>query len=100
MLNRIAKIRSHAGIARFYAECDEGDPIAYLARVQVEEIRSPYAYSPSKPIYRHAGRKVVVFETSHKVYEVYEVPANMLTFATDDAATEWNTRFSRPSKIA
>lgn len=102
MLKRIKQINSHVGHARFLAECDlddDGDFIVagYLARVQVEEIPSPYAYSPSKEIWMHNGRKVILFETRHRHYEVFEVPANMLTFKTDEAATDWHIRFSKRS---
>lgn len=97
---RIKVSNSHTGHARMLAECDWTDDddmvvVGYLANVQCEDIPSPYAYSPSQQIYRCNGRKVIIREVRHRRYEMYEVPANMLTFKTDDEATEWNTRFSR-----
>jgi hypothetical protein len=94
MLTKIKTITSHVGLQRWLLELSE-DPVAWLARVQVEEIPSPYAYSPSKAIYDWNGRKVVWFETRHKRYEVFEVPATLLRFKTDAEATDWHIRFSK-----
>jgi hypothetical protein len=96
---RLKTITSHAGHARWLAECDltdDGDLIVqgYLATVQREEIPSPYAYSPTTQLYRWNGKKVFLSETRHRRYEVFEVPANMLTFKTDEEATAWHIRFS------
>src|SRR5208337_1983014 len=87
-------MRSYAAHARWLAEIDESEPMEYLARVQVEDIPSPYSYSPSNMILKWNGKSVVCFETSHKVYQVFEVPANMLRFDTDEKATDWHIRFS------
>jgi hypothetical protein len=95
MLQRIKTIRSYAGHARFLAECAEL-PVAYLARVQVEEIPSPYAYSPTVQILDHDGEAVVIFETNHKRYEVFAVPPQFLRFQTDQEAEDWHIRF-RPA---
>src|SRR3990167_2870792 len=92
-LKRVKKITSYAGHSRFLAECAD-EPVGYLARVQVEDIPSPYAYSPSKQILQWGDKKVVIFETSHRTYEVFEVPAQLLRFKTDDEATDWHIRFS------
>ena len=102
-LKRIKTITSHAGLARFYAECDdagEGKAIAYLARCQIEEIPSPYRYSPTVTIGLWNGKRVVVFETRHRHYEIFEVPANFLTFQTDEAATDWDARYRRKDEYA
>lgn len=99
---RLKTIKSHTGHAQFLYGCehnDIGDMViaGYLARVQREEIPSPYAYSPSTQLYRWNGKKVFVSEVSHRRFEVFEVPANMLTFKTDDAATDWHIRFGKRS---
>ena len=97
MLKRIRREKSHAGHARILSECSD-NPVAYLARVQVEEIPSPYAYSPSVCIWRYRdSQNVVVFETSHKVYDVFEVPRELLRFKTEEQATDWHIRFCRKS---
>jgi hypothetical protein len=91
---KIKTITSHVGLSRWLAEVDQ-QPTGYLARVQCEEIPSPYAYSPVKFILNWNGREVIEFETSHRRYEVFEVPSNMLRFKTEEEATDWNTRFSK-----
>jgi hypothetical protein len=96
MLKRLKTITSHTGHARWLAETSD-DPTGYLARVQVEEIPSPYCYSASVAIHEWNGRQVVCFETRHKRYEVFEVPAELLRFKTDDEATDWHVRF-RPGR--
>ncbi|MDP2618609.1 MAG: hypothetical protein Q8P46_00290 [Hyphomicrobiales bacterium] len=98
-MKRLRTITSYTGLARWNIELS-ARPIAYLARVQVEDIRSPYAYSPSVAIWDWRGRPVIFFETSHRRYEVFEVPATMLRFKTDDEATDWHIRYSRPVAAA
>jgi hypothetical protein len=93
-LTRIATIRSHAGLARFIATLSD-EPVAYLARVQVEEIPSPYRYSPVVAVYVRGEERVVWFETAHRRYEVFRVAPELLSFATEEEATEWHVRYSR-----
>lgn len=95
MLKCLKTIRSYTGHARWLAEIDETEPAKYLARVQVEDIPSPYLYSPSVLIMKWKGLSVVCFETSHKIYQVFEVPPELLRFDTDEKATDWHIRFSR-----
>lgn len=96
MLKRIKTIASYRGLAQWLAELEnDGMPAAWLARVQVEEIPSPYAYSPTKPILVWQGRCVVYFETRHRHYEIFEVPATLLRFSDEEKATSWHIRFSR-----
>lgn len=101
-LKLLKTIRSHAGHARFLAECDGHDSerwedccFGYLPRCLAADIPSPYAYSASWPLYRWNGKRVLVRETSHRCYQVFEVPATVKTFATDDAATEYHIRMTR-----
>jgi hypothetical protein len=93
-MQRIKTINSHVGLARWLSEVAEA-PIGFLARVQTEPIKSPYAYSPSVQILDWNGRSVIYFETAHKRYEIFEVPANLLRFATDQEATDWHIRFMK-----
>jgi hypothetical protein len=104
-LPRIKTITSHPGLSRFLAECDQRDDglceiHGWLARVQVEDIPSPYASSPTKVIYCWHGKQIIYFETSHKRYEVFQVPAQLLRFDTDEKATDWHIRFSRKPRAA
>jgi hypothetical protein len=93
-MKRIKTIVSYRGLSRWLSEVSD-TPVAWLARVQVEEIPSPYAYSPSVCVLDWNGRKVIYFETRHKHYEVFEVPAELLRFKSDQEATDWHVRFSR-----
>lgn len=86
MLKRIKTITGYAPLARWLAEVEDGTQ--FLARSQTLEIPSPYRYSPSVGIDRWNGKDVVWFETRHRRYEVYEVPASMERFESDAAATD------------
>jgi hypothetical protein len=90
---RIKTITTHAGYGRFLGECD--DLGLYLARVQREEIPSPYVYSPATPLYLWNGKRVLVSEVSHRRYQVFEVSPYLLTFTSEEAATEWHVRRAR-----
>ena len=72
-LTPLKTIRSHAGIARFYAECDGTEAPDYIGTIPRQPIPSPYAYSPTHAVYSHHGQPVIVVETSHKVYAVFVV---------------------------
>ena len=87
-MQRIKTITSYAGHARFNAECTLTGQ--YLAKSQVSYIRSPYRYSPSVQILRWHGVDVVWFETSHRRYEVFAVPADMRRFKSDQEATDFH----------
>ena len=63
-------IRSHSGFARFLAETtDDGE----IERSSVARIPSPYHFSPTWVVYAWNGKRVIVAETSHKVYQVFNV---------------------------
>ena len=85
-MKRIKRIHSHTGHAQFLFECagdeDGATPIGYLPRQ--DDIPSPYAYSPTHIVYDHAG-PVIIVETAHKVYDVFEVCPD-LVFGTDEMA--------------
>ena len=91
---RLKTITSYTGVARWLAECD-AEPVAWLARVQCEAIPSLYVTGPSTRILRWNGRQVVYFETRHNHYEVFEVPATMWRFRTDDEAAAWHLIYCR-----
>ena len=93
-LERLRTMRSHQAHANIIAEMSK-EPIGYLARCQVEDIPSPYAYSPTVLIWDWNGRPVVIFETAHRRFEVFAVHPELLRFATDDEATEWHIRYYR-----
>jgi len=93
-MKRIKRIRSHTGYARFLAETSE-EPTGYLARVQIEEIPSPYRYSPTVAIDEWNGKQVIHLETSHRCYDVFEVHPELLRFKTEDAAADWHVRYCK-----
>jgi hypothetical protein len=97
-MKKVKTFNSHVGLARFLGEISE-DPIAWLARYQVEDIPSPYAYSPVKAIYAWNDKAIVWFETRHKHYEVFEVPAEMTRFAESDLAETEQLAYNRKNKI-
>lgn len=93
MLNHLTTIRSHTGLARFLANYSE-EPTGWLARIQTQEIPSPYRYSPVVAVYRReqAGENeqyIVWFETKHKQYEVFTVSLDTYTFDTAEAAEQF-----------
>jgi len=98
-MKRIKTIKNYAGLARFLADASK-NPVAWIARCQTADVAvDRYSFGPSKPVLQLTdGRRFVYFETAHKRYEAYEVPANFLTFKTDDQATDWHIRFSRKSE--
>jgi len=71
---KIKTITSHIGHSQFLSEV--GNPVGYIERPT--EIPSPYMYSPFWLVYRYGSEFVVVAETSHKRYEVFIVPAEMV----------------------
>jgi hypothetical protein len=82
MLKRIKRITSHTGYCRFLAECEvNGFEVGVIPRQP--DIPSPYAYSPEWAVYQWSGKKVVIRETAHRQYDVFEVPAEMVRPASD-----------------
>ena len=67
-------IGSHVGVARFYAECAP-EPLGEIERAALQPIPSPYHDSPTWMVNSWKGRRVIVTETAHKRYQVYELPA-------------------------
>jgi hypothetical protein len=88
---RIKVITSHAGLARFLAECDE-PPIDAAFIPTPRDIPSPYAHSPSTFVYLWGDLRVFWKEISHKRYEVYQLlgviaTGDYATLTSDDIAT-------------
>lgn len=93
-LHRVATLRGYSAHARWNAQVRERDG-GYLARCQVEDIPSPYRYSPVVIVLEWNGQDVVCFETAHRRYEVFEVPTNLMRFRTEQEATDWHVRYCR-----
>ncbi len=75
MLKRIKRITSHVGVCRFHADCSL-EPVGVIQRQA--DIPSPYAYSPEWAVWAWQGKTVILRETAHKQYDVFEVPAEMI----------------------
>lgn len=75
MLNRIKRIRSHVGHAQFLAECSP-DHIGRIDRQK--DIPSPYVSSPDHLVFSWQGKPVIIVETSHRCFDVFAVPAEMV----------------------
>ena len=78
---RVRRITSHVGKSRFMSECDppgaEDGPQSVGVVPRQAQIPSPYAYSPYHDVLRWHGKNVIIVETRHKTYDVFEVPANV-----------------------
>ena len=73
-LTRIKRLRSYAAHARFLAETS--DLVGEIERQA--DIPSPYRYSPTHAVYEWREKHVIIVETSHRCYDVFEVPAARL----------------------
>ena len=84
-LPRIKRITSHVGVSRYFDSLLETN----LVTPRIPEIPSPYAYSPTHTIYQDdKGRMVIVVETAHKRYDVFDVSHHspMIQAAPEDAS--------------
>lgn len=79
-------IPSHVGVSRWFDELDSDDPVGYV-KSQHPNIRTPYSSGPTHSVYRWKGKNVIKAETSHKVYEIIEVPKSEHIYKTDDEAS-------------
>lgn len=76
MLKRIKRLRSYSEHARYMAHVSR-KPIGVIDRQ--EDIPSPYAYSAEWSVWKHDdGKAVIVRETAHRQYDVFEVPQEMI----------------------
>ena len=66
-MKRVKRIRSHAGHARFLAECSE------TGRTVPSSVRSPYHFTDRVAVYRYRGLDVIVVETAHRRFDVFAV---------------------------
>lgn len=80
-MKALKTIRSYAGHARFLAET-EGTT---LEAPSVAFPKQPYRYSPTVDVMLWNGRQVVCLETSHRVYQVFAIPADVAVTERIDA---------------
>ena len=83
-LRRVKVISGYASHARFNAECKWTG--GYIPRQ--DAIPSPYCYSPTHQCFTWRGMTCILVETSHRRYEVFEVPADRYVHRFDRDATK------------
>lgn len=71
MLQRIKRIPSHAGLARYLRDCDD----THFEIPRQPDIPSPYACCPTHSVYSCNAEWVIIVETKHKQYDVFAVPS-------------------------
>lgn len=70
-VRRIKRITSHVGLSRYLSYVETTGKVI----LRIPSIPSPYAYAPDHQVYRdEQGRNVIVVETAHKQYDVFQVP--------------------------
>ncbi|MGO8865798.1 MAG: hypothetical protein ACLQME_04770 [Alphaproteobacteria bacterium] len=98
---RIKTLTSYRAHAQFLAECEDG-MFGYLARVQVDDLKTPYAHSPTIAIKSWQGRPIICLETAHRRYEVFTISPDFLRFKTEPEAEAWHMshRKRTPAELA
>lgn len=88
-MKKIKTVTGYTALARYMASLvstdgDVADVVGYV--VNRQEVATPYSYSPTRSVYQDdAGRLVVILETAHRRYEVFQMDAATV-HATEDAA--------------
>jgi len=90
-------INSHAGYYRHLADVDP-TPVGYTARHT--DVPSPYASSPTDVVHKWNGKNVFHRETSHKHYQVFEVPKTSKIHQNEnDASDEHISNLKKAGKL-
>jgi hypothetical protein len=80
-LQRIKRIKSYSGLAQYMAEELTGDPVGEIPK----QVSSPYASGPTNMVYQtNDGKHVIIVETSHKQYDIFEVPKETQLIPMDE----------------
>ena len=88
-------LNSDQAHARFLAECGAG-PVGYIPRFALN-VRTPYYSSPTLAVeYYQASHAVVILETAHRHWEVYELRPETPIHAREDDAIRANQKESTP----
>ncbi len=82
---RLRTITSHVGISRWLAETKD---FGWIPRQYRDNIPSPYSCGPTSFVFLWNDKRVIYSETSHKRYEIFELPSDMKVFASDAEALE------------
>ena len=88
-------LNSYRAHARFLAECGAG-PVGYIPRSALN-VKTPYYSSPTLGVnYYQASHAVVILETAHRHWEVYELRPETPIHAREDDAIRANQKESTP----
>jgi hypothetical protein len=68
-IKRIKVLTGYAAHARWMSEVGE----EMVGEIPRQNVPSPYAYSPTHTVWNWNGKNVIVVETQHRRYEVFEV---------------------------
>lgn len=74
-MRRVKVITSHTGLARFMAELSE-EPVGEVPSSMLPDAR--YSFSPVRQVWARGNAFVAIIETSHRRYEVFHVPADVV----------------------
>ena len=83
-LVRVRVLYGYAAHARFLAETDDAAPLRWIKRA----INEPYAFGPTHGVYDWGGRPVIIVETRHRRYEVYEIVDGPIFNTEEEAETD------------
>lgn len=87
-------ISSHVGKSKEWSGVIDWDnPVGYVA--SPASVPSPYSFSASRTVYKWNGKNCIEMETSHKKYEVIEVPSSAKIHSSEDAAEKEYTAARR-----
>lgn len=93
-LTCIRTVRGYTAHARLVAECSSA-PVGWLARCQCADIITPYRSGPTVAVYARGDRHVIIMETAHALYKVFDVPLTMLRFPNEQQAEDHHIRSLR-----
>ena len=83
---RLLRLRGYAAHYRYLHTLSADHPAGWIPR---QAIRSPYRYSPTHALYTDPTRGLIfIVETSHRQYDVFNVPPEIHVYETDDLATD------------
>ena len=82
-------LNSYRAHARFLAECGP-ELVGYIPRTTIN-VKTPYYASPTLAVeYYQASHAVVILETAHRRWEVYELPPETPIYAHEEDAIRIN----------
>jgi hypothetical protein len=91
-MTKLKTLTGYQALYCWYRETSD-EPIGYIVRQT--NIPSPYAYSPTHNVHDWNGKKVIVVETKHRHYEVYDI-GDEHVYTTEEEATQVYIKRTRP----